>query len=71
VNYFKFLTGVDKNIFREETLRNIFPEYLRNIKKYLSIEANFIEKLYNYWNSDDITYEKFEKFYEKNLPLFA
>jgi hypothetical protein len=64
LNYFKFLMGVDKNIFRTECIRDIFPEYLRNIKKYTKIGYTDIMNLYEYWKNNDITYEQFEKYYK-------
>lgn len=67
VNYFKFLTGIDKNIFREETVRNIFPEYLINIKKYLALNEELTQKLFHHWKENDISYEQFKSFYNKNI----
>lgn len=66
LNYFKFLMWIDKNIFRTENVRNIFPEYHRNIRKYAKISYERIEDLYNYWRNNNITYQEFKEFYYKN-----
>jgi len=63
--------NIEKNIFRDPELRSIFPEYLKNIKTYISISPLFLEELFNYWESNDITYKEFEKYYKNNLPKFA
>lgn len=65
LNYFKFLMWIEKNIFRTEKVRKIFPEYLSNIKKYTQVSANQITELYNYWKDNDITYSEFEEKYKK------
>lgn len=66
VNFFKFLTGVEKNIFRTQTARHIYPHALSNIKQYLTLKEENISKLYNYWKENDISYEEFEKVYREN-----
>jgi len=68
LNYFKFLMWIDKNIFRTKQIWCIFPEYLRNIKKYTQTSSADISSLYDYWQNNDITYEQFEKYY-KNQGL--
>jgi hypothetical protein len=65
VNFFKFLTSIDKSVFRSEVIRETFPEYLQNIKKYLSFIPNDIPNLYEYWRDNDITYTEFEEYYKK------
>lgn len=65
VSYFKFLMWVDKNIFRTEKLREVFPEYLKNARLYMTINLNKIDGLYKYWMENDITYKEFEIYYKK------
>ncbi|MDA9129440.1 HD domain-containing protein [Candidatus Gracilibacteria bacterium] len=65
-NFFKFLVSVDKNIFRTELVRSIFPEALKNIRKYTHLKKEKIGKIFSYWNENDIHYEEFENFYNKN-----
>lgn len=65
LNYFKFLMWVDKNIFRNESVRRIFPEYLRNTKKYIQIDSQNLLEIYEYWKNNDITYQEFEQYYKK------
>ena len=65
LSYFKFLMWVDKNVFRSENIREIFPEYLRNIRKYTLISSLHIEKIYLYWKENDISYQEFELYYNK------
>lgn len=71
VGYFKFLLWVEKNVFRTEVLREIFPDYLNNIKKYIQISEENMQDLFYYWNKADMTYEDFEDYYEKNRDIFA
>jgi hypothetical protein len=66
LNYFKFLMWVDKNVFRTKVMRDIFPEYLRNIKKYTQTHYDDIKTLYEYWKNNNVTYQEFEEFYYKN-----
>jgi len=67
VNFFKFLSGIDKNIFRSEVVRTIFPKQLNNIKKYLQLDYSGIKELFIYWRDNDITFEEFELFSNKHL----
>ncbi len=67
LSYFKFLMWVDKNIFRNQITREIFPEYLKNTKKYITTWCQDIMKIYEYWRENNITYQEFEDFYYKNL----
>lgn len=61
VNFFKFLTSIDKNIFRTEVCRKIFPEWLKNIRKYLSPKKAPLKQLYTFWREHDVEYSDFEK----------
>ena len=67
VNFFKFLTSIEKNIFRTHTIRKMFPTWLSNIKKYLSLDKKNISTLFEYWKNNDLTYEEFENFYIKTI----
>lgn len=61
VSYFKFLMWVDKNIFRTQNIRDIFPHYLSNIRKYTKISTTQLNTLFSYWKNNDITYDDFQK----------
>jgi len=65
LNYFKFLMWIEKNVYRNETIREIYPEYLTNIKKYIHINPSNIQDIYEYWRDNDITYDQFERYYKK------
>ncbi len=65
LSFFKFLMWVDKNIFRTETVRNMFPEYLKNTKKYIHISPENVSHIYQYWRNNDITIEEFEEYFKK------
>lgn len=65
LNYFKFLMNIDKNVFRTDSIREVFPNYLINIRKYTQVDRVELVKLYNYWQDNDITYSEFELYYEK------
>jgi len=65
LNYFKFLMWIEKNVYRNETIRKIYPEYLTNIKKYIHINHSSIQKLYEYWRDNNITIDQFESYYLK------
>lgn len=67
VNYFKFLMNIEKNIFRAADMQKLFPDSLKNIKTYLDFDVQIMKKLVNYWKENDITYEEFKSFYEKNI----
>lgn len=67
VNYFKFLMSIEKQIFKTENLREMFPEYLRNIKKYISLDSEKLQLIFSYWQKNNITYTQFEDFYYKNI----
>lgn len=67
LNFFKFLMWVDKNIFRNNSIRLIFPEYLRNTKKYITINSKSLTNIYEYWKYNNITYKEFETYYRKHL----
>lgn len=64
LNFFKFLAGVDKNIFRTEVVQELFPEALRNIRKYTQLKEKNIQELYVYWKENDISYREFEEYYQ-------
>lgn len=49
VNYFKFLMNVDKNIFRNPEIREIFPHAHKNIKRYIEGNREKIQILYDIW----------------------
>lgn len=66
LSYFKFLMWVDKNIFRWEDVREIFPHWLENIRKYINTSWERLEKLFYYWKENDITYEEFEEYFNKS-----
>jgi len=68
-NYFNFLLWVNKHIFLHENIRETYPNYLRNIKKYISIKESSLIKIYNYWKENDISYDEFEDFYKKNISF--
>jgi len=67
LSYFKFLMWIDKNIFKDESIRKLFPEYLKNTKKYITISFNDLNEIYKYWKENDITYKEFELFYNSHL----
>lgn len=67
LSYFKFLMWVNKNIFRTEIIRTIFPEYLRNTKKYIQIDKNKLVMIFKYWKNNNITYQEFEDYYNTNI----
>ena len=71
VNYFKFLMWTCKDIFRSESVRRIFPEYFKNIKKYTQVSYDSIHSLFLYWKENDITYQEFEDFFYKNASNIA
>lgn len=62
-SYFKFLMWVDKNIFRNKTIRKLFPEYLKNTKKYITTQSDNMREIYEYWKYNNISYKEFEIFY--------
>lgn len=66
VNYFKFLTSINKNIFRCESMRTLYPNALWNIRKYIGLGEEHISELFTYWKQEDITFEEFRQYYEKN-----
>lgn len=64
VGYFKFLTWVDKNVFRTEIMRELFPHAHKNIRKYLSMDIEEYKEIYTYYSRQDISYDMFKKEYE-------
>ena len=70
LSYFRFLMSCEKNIFRTENIRVLFPYALKNIKKYLSLQTHSnILQLFNIWKSEDILYEEFIQKWEE-LKVF-
>ncbi len=64
VNYFKFLMWVDKNIFRCKEVSDIFPNWLKNIEKYLKMDKQKVAEIFYFWKDKDLTYKEFkEKFF--------
>lgn len=62
VNYFKFLMSVEKNIFRNNDVKDIFPEALKNIKKYTSLPHALLCSAYEFWE-EDVSYVEFEVYF--------
>lgn len=67
--FFKFIMWIDKNIYRNEKMKNILlNNSLKNIRKYINISKNNfclengikIEKVFNYWKNNDITSKEFK-----------
>lgn len=66
VNYFKFLSWVEKNIFRSKICRDLFPYSLWNIKRYLQEDfKESIWELFNYYAQNNISYDDFLSKYKK------
>ena len=72
--YFKFLMWVNKNIYINKNIREkLLQKSLENITKYIDISKNWfklenwknIEKLFNYWKNNNITYKEFKTEYDK------
>ena len=64
VIYFKFLAGVDKNIFRSREVAEVFPRALENIKKYIQLDADIFIKLFHYYLHDSKNFSDFKKYYD-------
>jgi len=73
--YFKFLMWVNKKIYINKNIREkLLQKSLENITKYIDISKNWfklenwknIEKLFNYWKNNNITYKEFKTEYDKN-----
>jgi len=67
--YFKFLMWINKNIYINKSIREkLLQKSLENITKYIDISKNWfelenwknIEKLFNYWKNNNITYKEFK-----------
>jgi len=65
LSYFKFLMWVNKNVFRTDKVRTLFPAYLKNARLYMTLEENKLDDIYKYWKNNDITYKEFEIYYKK------
>ena len=60
--------SVDKYIFRTDEGRKLFPEALRNIKKYTTLSQQDIKKAFIYWQENNITYKEFENYFYTLFP---
>ncbi len=67
LSFFKFITWVDKNIFRTKTIRKLYPEALGNIRKYSLLKEENIKKIYKYWEAKNVSYDDFETFFYENI----
>jgi len=67
MSYFKFLMHTNKNIFRNNSVLKIFPKGHSNIKKYMNLEEEKIQKLYIYWRDNNITLREFQNYYNKKV----
>lgn len=71
IGYFKFLLSVEKNIFKTEILREIFPHALQNIRLY--IDKNNISDIqicYDIWKQYDYSYDQYESHLRTILPNY-
>ena len=66
-NFFRFLMSINKDIFRSHELKTIFPNSLRNIKAYMSLESHKIAKIFQYWKDHNLSYDEFEQYFYKNI----
>ncbi len=62
---FQFLTGIEKHIFRDPEIREIYPHVFENIKLYLTANRKNIQTLYDIWKTQDITVQDFREKYRE------
>jgi hypothetical protein len=52
---------VNKRVFRTNDVAQLFPEQLKNIRKYINFSPEKLSDIYEYWHNNDISYEEFEQ----------
>ncbi len=67
INYFKYLMSFDKNIILTIEVREILPNSLKNIKKFINTDNNILIDMMKTIKSDDISYKEFVKKYKNKI----
>jgi hypothetical protein len=63
VDYFKFLADVDKNIFRSREVAVLFPEAHKNMKKYITLDTEKFQTLFDFYIHKSHNFSDFETYY--------